>query len=236
MAALGWRMRMLAARVRRRADQRGAAFDREALVRRHAAGHTFCDVGCMWKVSGRIAFVAEEAGASAVTGVDVLPATPEFDAERARRNSAVRFVHGDVNDAATVAEVGPHEVVWCSGVLYHAPNPVQTLARLRELTTELLILQTVVIPELPGVAQGMVFYPGLSEREKRLYQRWGLSAARGLRDPVSPEGEVSYEPWWWGFSRSSLRAMLRSAGFEPVEEIGDPFGVHVLARPRAASS
>jgi len=34
-----------------------------------------------------------------------LGARPEFDAERARRNSAVRFVHGDVNDAATVADV-----------------------------------------------------------------------------------------------------------------------------------
>jgi hypothetical protein len=234
-SGLGWRLRMLAARAARRRQQRGGSFDREELVRRHAAGRSFCDVGCMWKVSGRIAFVAEEAGATAVTGVDVLPATPEFEAEHARRDSRVRFVHGDLNDAATVAEVGPHQVVWCSGVLYHAPNPVLTLARLRELTSELLILQTMVIPELPGVAQGVVFYPGLGERDRRLYHRWGQEAARGLRDPAAAEGEASYEPWWWGFSRSSLRAMLRAAGFEPVEEVGDPFGVHVLARPSASS-
>ena len=226
---------MLAARARRRAVRDGS-FDREALVRRHAAGASFCDVGCMWKVNGRIAFVAEEAGATVVTGVDVLPATEEFESERTRRGSAVRFVHGDLNDAVTVAEVGPHEVVWCSGVLYHAPNPVLTLTRLRELTTELLILQTMTIPELPGVRQGVVFYPGLSDAERRLYHRWGPSAARGLRDPAATEGEIAYEPWWWGFSASSLRAMLRVAGFEPYEEIGDPFGVHVLARPVAAAS
>jgi hypothetical protein len=111
-----------------------------------------------------------------------------------------------------------------------------TLTRLRELTSELLILQTMTIPELPGVAQGAVFYPGLPERERRLYHRWGAEAARGLRDPATAEGEASYEPWWWGFSRSSLRAMLRAAGFEPVEEIGDPFAVHVLARPLTTSS
>jgi Methyltransferase domain len=214
---------------------RGPALDREQLVRRHAAGRTFCDVGCMWKVSGRIAFVAEEAGATAVTGVDVLPASAEFDAEHERRRSKVRFVHGDVNEPATVAAVGPHEVVWCSGVLYHAPNPVLTLARLRELTTDLLILQTMVIPELPGVGQGLVFYPGLPESQRRLYHRWGEAAARGLRDPASPQGAVSYEPWWWGFTPSSLRAMLRASGFEPLEEIGDPFGVHVLARPATSS-
>ena len=197
-------------------------------MRRHAAGKTFCDVGCMWKVNGRIAFVAEEAGASAVTGVDVMAATPEFDAERARRSSNVRFVRGDVHDPATVADVGPHQVVWCSGVLYHAPNPVLTLQRLRELTTELLILQTMTLPELPGVKQGLVFYPGVPN--PRIYARWGEDAARSLRLPEP--GEDPYAPWWWGISHSALYAMLRAARFEPVEHWGDPFAVHVIARPR----
>ncbi len=61
-----WRLKLLAARARRRLA--GPQPDREEVVRRHAAGKTFCDVGCMWKVHGRIAFVAEEAGATAVTG------------------------------------------------------------------------------------------------------------------------------------------------------------------------
>ncbi|MDQ9579608.1 hypothetical protein, partial [Serratia marcescens] len=46
--------------------------DREAIVREHAAGRSFVDVGCMWNVHGRIAFVAEEAGATAVTGADLM--------------------------------------------------------------------------------------------------------------------------------------------------------------------
>jgi hypothetical protein len=171
-----------------------------------------------------------------VTAVDVLPPTPELEAEHARRGSSVRFVHGDVNDAATIAAVGPREVVWCSGVLYHAPNPVLTLARLRELTTELLILLTMVVPELPGARQGLVFYPGLAARDRRLYHRWGEAAARGLRDPSAPEGAASYEPWWWGISPSALRAMLRATGFEPLDEVGDPFGLHVLARPVATAA
>ena len=220
-----WRLKLLVARARRRLG--GPQRDREDVVRRYAAGKTFCDVGCMWNVNGRIAFVAEEAGATSVTGVDVMAATPEFEAERARRSSNVRFVCGDLHDPATVADVGPHEVVWCSGVLYHAPNPVLTLQRLRELTSELLILQTMTLPELPGVKQGLVFYPGLPN--PRLYARWGEDAARSLRLP-DPGGDP-YAPWWWGISQSALDAMLRAARFEPVEQWGDPFAVHVLARP-----
>jgi hypothetical protein len=220
-----WRLKLLAARARRRLA--GPQPDREDVVRRHAAGKTFCDIGCMWKVNGRIAFVAEEAGATSVTGLDVMAATPAFETERAQRSSKVRFVRGDLHDPATVADVGPHEVVWCSGVLYHAPNPMLTLERLRELTTELLILQTMTLPELPGVKQGLVFYPGVGN--PRLYARWGERAARSLRLPEP--GEDPYAPWWWGISQSALHAMLRAARFEPVEQWGDPFAVHVIAKP-----
>jgi hypothetical protein len=220
-----WRLKLLAARARRRLA--GPQPDREDVVRRHAAGKTFCDVGCMWKVNGRIAFVAEEAGATSVTGLDVMAATPAFETERAQRSSKVRFVRGDLHDPATVADVGPHEVVWCSGVLYHAPNPVLMLERLRELTTELLILQTMTLPELPGVKQGLVFYPGVPNPE--LYAHWGEQAARSLRLPEP--GEDPYAPWWWGISQSALHAMLRAARFEPVEQWGDPFAVHVIAKP-----
>ena len=220
-----WRLKLLTARARRRLSRPGP--DREDVVRRHAAGRTFCDVGCMWKVHGRIAFVAEEAGATAVTGVDVMEPSDEFVAEHERRNSKVRFVGGDLHDAETVAEVGTHDVVWCSGVLYHAPNPVLTLQRLRELTGELLILQTMTLPELPGVKQGLVFYPGVPNAG--LYARWGEQASRSLRLPEP--GEDPYAPWWWGISHSALDAMLRAARFEPVERWGDPFAVHVLARP-----
>ena len=137
-------------------------------------------------------------------------------------------MHGDLHDPATVAEVGPHEVVWCSGVLYHAPNPVLTLQRLRELTTELLILQTMTLPELPGVKQGLVFYPGVPDREPvRALGRGRRAVACGCRSRARTRTRRG-----GGGSRSRRsHAMLRAAGFEPVEQWGDPFAVHVIARP-----
>src|SRR4051794_27098373 len=109
-----WRTKLLAARARRRRAR--PAPDREDVVRRHAAGKTFADIGCMWKVNGRIAFVAEGAGATGGPGLDVMAPTREYEAEHARRGSQVRFVQGDLHARPVAGQVGRHDVVWCSGV------------------------------------------------------------------------------------------------------------------------
>jgi hypothetical protein len=185
----------------------------------------------MWSVDGAIAFLAEECGATKVTGVDLMAATPAFQSERARRSSRVRFVQGDLHDEQTIREVGPHAVVWCSGVLYHSPHPLLTLERLRSITGSVLILATETIPEVPGLAQACVLYPGLSEAQRRVHAtaRPGVHAA-GLSEPFDP-GQA-YGTWWWGLSRSAVRGMLRASGFEPIEEHGDALHVTFVARPR----
>ena len=113
--------RSLTAVARLRARVGKAKPPREELIARHVEGRSFVDVGCMWTIHGALCFAAEDAGAASVTGVDVMGTTERFLAERERRDSKVRFVQGDLHDPATIAAVGPHDVVWCSGVLYHAP-------------------------------------------------------------------------------------------------------------------
>ncbi|MDX6691979.1 MAG: tRNA (mo5U34)-methyltransferase [Solirubrobacteraceae bacterium] len=188
---------------------------REELIARHAAGRSFADVGCMWKVHGALCFAAEDAGAASVTGVDVMAPSERFEAEIARRRSNVRFVEGDIHDPATVAAVGPHEVVWCSGVVYHAPHPLLTLERLRELTTGTLLLASETIPETPGRPGTCVIAPGPGDHP-------------GARAPTGP-GE-GYGPWYWGITPSALRTMLALSGFEIVEEHRLPFHTTVVAR------
>jgi Methyltransferase domain len=184
----------------------------------------------MWGVNGEMAFLAEESGATEVTGLDLGPATAEFRAEHERRHSNVRFVQGDLHDPAVIAQVGPHDVVWCSGVLYHAPNPMLTLERLRGITRQTMILATATIPEVPGLAQATVFFPGLPDPDRRVHAgaRPGTVTV-GVSTPF--EREQSYAAWWWGLSRSAVTAMVRSSGFEVVEEHGNPFTAVVVARP-----
>jgi hypothetical protein len=226
LATSAW---IAAHRLRRRLE-RGAP-DREDLVRELAPGRSWLDVGCMWSVHGRICFVAEEAGATAVTGVDLMGETPEFRAEHVRRGSAVRFVQGDLHDPATLERAGLHDVVWCSGVLYHAPNPIETLERLRAVTGSTLILSTEALPELPWARGAAILYPALDDADRRAYAAVPGGRALGVTTPYDPA--QSYGNWFWGITPSALRGMLRVAGFAVERELrAHPFHVTVVARPR----
>jgi hypothetical protein len=176
---------------------------REQLVARHARGASFADIGAMWNVHGAIAFAAEQAGATRVTALDVMAPTPEFAARQ--RDSAVRFVQGDLHEPRTIEEVGVHDVVWCSGLLYHVPHPLLTLERLRAITGRTLLLATETLP-FPG--RFAAFAPA----------RW-MHPARPM--PFDPS--KGYAPWWWLPTPGAVRAMLSATGFAVAEEHGGRF-------------
>jgi 2-polyprenyl-3-methyl-5-hydroxy-6-metoxy-1,4-benzoquinol methylase len=190
---------------------------REAFVARHAAGRSFADVGCMWQVDGGIAFAAEAAGATRVSGMDLMGRTPAFDAEHARRGSKLRFVQGDLHGEVALAELGVHDVVWCSGVLYHAPHPLLTLERLASVTRQTLLLATETLPERPFAKNVCVFAP---EPGVHPTHTEPFDPARG------------YVNWYWGITPSALRAMLGATGFFVQEEHRTPFHTTVVARKR----
>ena len=207
--------RSLTAVARLRARVGKAKPPREELIARHVEGRSFVDVGCLWTIHGALCFAAEDAGAASVTGVDVMGTTERFLAERERRDSKVRFVQGDLHEPATIAAVGPHDVVWCSGVIYHAPHPLLTLERLRELTTGTLLLATETIAETPGRRNTLVIAPGRHDHP--------------TAEPARGPGE-GFGPWYWGITPSSLETMLALSGFEVVESHRTPFHVTVVAR------
>jgi SAM-dependent methyltransferase len=233
LAMRGWLMgaRLLA----RRRPRRDVSADREQLVRRLAPGGSFLDVGGMWNVYGRIAFTAEEAGASPVAIFDVMDPVDPFQEEHARRGSDVRYVTGDLHDPISVAEMGVFDTVWCTGILYHTPNPLGQLVHLRRLTRRHLVLGTHVIPELPGLPNACLFYPHAPEAARRAF-----AAAHGDRDgalvgvtaPFRDGLENTYVNWWFGITPSALRGMLATAHFEVVEEHRySPWMLDVVVRP-----
>ncbi len=169
----------------------------------------------MWTIHGALCFAAEDAGAASVTGVDVMAPTPQFQAEIERRASKLRFVQGDLHEPRVVSEIGRHDVVWCSGVLYHAPHPLLTLERLREITAGTLLLATETVAETPGRHNTCVIAPGRDEHPHS--------------EPATAAGQ-GFGPWYWGISPSALRTMLKLSGFEVVEEHRTPFHVTVVAR------
>ena len=200
-------------------------------------GKSFADIGGLFGAAGEVAFVAEDAGASAVTlfdGGDV--EYTAFPAEHERRASKIRFVQGDLHDPLTVERVGLHDIVWCTGVLYHTPNPLDQLMQLRAITREQLYLGCLTIPELPGVENGCVFYPYLDEDSRRAHSRahYRPEGGLGIGVPIDERPMLGYGNFWWGITPSALRSMLRSARFEVVEERhphDHPWLTEIVARP-----
>jgi hypothetical protein len=129
-----------------------------------------------------------------------------------------------------IGQIGPHQVVWCSGLLYHAPHPLLTLQRLRAVTQDVLILGTETIPEVPGLAQACVFFPGLSAEDRKVHRAARPAGlALGIHTPF--DRRQGYGAWWWGMSRSAIRGMLQATGFEIREEYGGPLHATVIATP-----
>lgn len=207
----------------RRGTAVGSYAELPAYVRRYAKGKTFADIGCMWGVNGEYTFVAEEAGATEATGVDVFGPTPEFEQKRRDRNSRVRFVLGDVGTAETMEKVGQVDVVLCAGVLYHHPSPFDLLVALRRICRETLILRTSTIPEVRGLPNAAVYYPTLTAEQRRLWNlsSLGLLHQAGITNEFDPR--EGYGNWFWGMSPSCVTALLATAGFRVDHRAAEAF-------------
>jgi hypothetical protein len=182
-------------------------------IRRHAPGRSFADVGCMWGVNGEYAFIAEEAGATTVTAVDVFGPTPEFEEKHRARGSRVTFVLGDITRAETLDRVGEADVVFCAGVLYHHPSPFDLLVALRRICRETLILRTSTIPEVRGLPNVAVYFPMLDARGRDLWslKSLGVPHQAGISNEFQPSD--GYGNWFWGLTPSCLESLLKTAGF-----------------------
>lgn len=187
-------------------------------------------------MDGDVAFQAEQAGASSVTLFDAGEPSPTFLERAAATHSGIRCVQGDLEDPVSVREIGPHDVVWCTGVVYHTPHPLLQLMHLREITTEVLYLGSATIPEIPGFAQACVFYPHLERADRVPYARGLIDPDRSIAVGTAFDDRPMYghANFWWGLTASALRAMLRTARFEVVEEHRTdvyPWGTAFVARP-----
>ncbi len=198
------------------------------LIARFSAGKTFADVGAMWGVHGAYAFHAVDCGATAVTAVDGMDPTPEFERANAASRVPVRFVQGDINDAATIAAIGEVETVFCSGVLYHVPDPIFTLTQLRRVARETLILASATVPELE-IPQAAVLLAYLDDdaRRRLAYRTGGVKL--GLDNPFDPS--AGYANWYWALTPSSVIAMLRTARFTIRERYPYRHALCVVAEP-----
>jgi len=148
-------------------------------------GKTFLDVGC-W--AGNDCVSAMKAGAKRAVGVDMCISE---GLHANIKHHGIEFIQMDIFSEKFLS-LPQFDVVRCGGVLYHVENVMSLLIRLRKVTKERLILETVI----NNVKQDMpvlLFHPADSLK----------------KNPSN----------WWTPNRLCLRAMLNTAGFSRISTL-----------------
>src|SRR5262249_50045957 len=145
-------------------------------------GAPFANVGGLWGLVNEKITVAVEAGCGSATMIDITPINHQFWRDFERRALSVgvteyRKIQGNFDDPALPNRAGTFDFVYCSGVIYHVPNP-HTLARLHALTRQGSLLDSMtVLQPIHTEAVEMSFAGGPNR----------LSARGGLADQGHPE-------------------------------------------------
>jgi hypothetical protein len=203
------------------------------------AGRTFAEVGGLWGTVNEQVTVAAKGGAREVTMIDVAvdggPAGYLWERfrERCRQEGIEQYrcIRADINEHSTPERVGIFEIVHCSGVIYHCPDPLLPLRQLARICSDTLILGTATIPEVVSNSAGTVtvpsgsalLAPAMNYSQKAVLGEFllqvGAKQAIGVNYPIHSDWDLSdYGAWWWFFTRDYVAALLRVAGFV-VEDV-----------------
>jgi tRNA (mo5U34)-methyltransferase len=182
---------------------------------------TVLDVGCN---AGFYAFEARRRGAKRVLGVD-------GQRQHVRQGLFVRKVLGlDVEfRRLNVYELNPRaigqfDITLALGLLYHLKHPILALENLYQITRELLIIETAIMP--PERTPDSFSHP-LGEKQMLLH------SLAFVENPSDAKEQVFN---WFLPGLESLQALLRTTGFRAVEvvEAKNERAIVVCRKPKPA--
>jgi tRNA (mo5U34)-methyltransferase len=187
------------------------------------SGKTLLDVGCN---AGFYAFEAKRRGAKRVLGVD-------GQRQHVRQGLFVRKVLGlDVEfRRLNVYELSPRtvgqfDITLALGLLYHLQHPILALENLYQVTKELLIIETAILPPR-HTPKSFAYSFGATKTV--------LHPLAYVENPADAKEQIFN---WFLPGVDALTALLRNTGFSEVElvEVKDDRAVVVCRKPRGQTS
>lgn len=205
-----------------------------------AGGRSFVDVGGLWGTTNERVSDALKAGAASAAMADIAPPDHRLWAAFDERMAGMGLtdyerISADVMAPDLPERVAARDLVHCSGVIYHMPDPMGCLRNLRAITKEHLILVSMVVPEIISNSAGTLdfrgagtfFLPALDEHQHRVLHEYFEKAqirVHGITGAPIPEwtdpvdGAPRFGPWWWLLTPHLVRTMVSISGFELVED------------------
>jgi len=184
---------------------------------------TLLDVGCN---AGFYAFEAKRRGARRVLGVD-------GQRQHVRQGLFVRKVLGldvefrrlNVYELDT-RSIGQFDITLALGLLYHLKHPILALEKLYQVTKELLIIETAIMPPTQTPESFAYSFGNLKTR---------LHPLAYVENPPEAKEQVFN---WFLPGVKALLALLRNTGFAEVElvEVKDDRAVVVCRKARGESA
>lgn len=205
------------------------------LIYQHVLNKTFVDVGPLWETIHEKVSTAHYFKAASVAAIDQWPEEHPLWLAFHERMHKLNVIDYQCYSMNVMDYTGPgFDVVYCSGVIYHAADTVGLLKKLRAITKERLILTSTITKKFIANDEGTLtipdgsalFVPAMSPRQKAiLTKEW--SDLIGDRPNYGLSGDCvwradDYYNWWWLFTPEVLDAMCVSCGFhiERTETIG----------------
>lgn len=195
----------------------------QKLLPRDLSGKTLLDVGCN---AGFYAFAAKRRGAKRVLGVD-------GQRQHVRQGLFVRKVLGLEVEfrRVNVYELSPHtvgqfDITLALGLLYHLKHPILALENLYQVTKEMLIIETAIMPP----------------RQTPKSFAYSFGSAKTVLHPLAyvenpPDAKEQVFNWFLP-SVDALTALLRDTGFAEVElvEVKDDRAVVVCHKAKGKTA
>ena len=157
----------------------------------------------LFSANGGFSFIAANAGATEVVGVEYAQDRVDSSnliADISGLSERVKFICGDVYKLDEYFSE-PFDVVLCLGGLYHVPDPALLLLGMHGVTKEKLLLHTAMTLNLPGNWAKFHYRPAATAKE-----------------PLAKGGYGA-----WSFSPECIRHLLRHGGFLVEQEKRPPF-------------
>lgn len=216
--------------------------NKRQLIKEHAAGLSYVDVGGLWGTKGETVTTAAQGGASRLTMADIQTPGGEwwqkFEAHCAERGvSDYDEVQVDICAPDAPARLGRHDFVHCAGVMYHVADLFRFVGNLVEVTDKYLLLSSVVMPNEIVVDSGRLAFgtdhaylaPLLTPEHRAVVGDYWAErgfTADGINKPIDyiVDGRPRFTPWWWLFSAGFMSRVVALYGLEVVAEGATPQG------------
>lgn len=192
----------------------------EPHIPRDLTGKTVLDLGCN---AGYFSIQMRKRGAS-VMGVDVTPWSIQQAKFVAKYyDLEIQYKVENIYEFLLKNRRGFDYVLFL-GLFYHLRYPLFALDKISEITREKMYFQTVI----KGTAPISESDPGLPFEQRRLYLEddYPLTESKVFEHPDYPkmyfiENKFNGDSTnWWFANRTCVHALLRSAGFRNVQEVG----------------